>query len=182
LSLLTPVLAIIHNNVYMHLKHPIQELLLQLRNVLENLSDGQYAAPVDLLSEATIGQHVRHIIEFFQELDHGYEEGTVNYDQRSRNHVLEINRCLAIDLLMETALAVDRPDKELELLAHLSPGDAGAVVIRTNYFRELLYNIEHMVHHMALLRIGINGVAKIILPANFGVAPSTIKFRQACAQ
>jgi hypothetical protein len=166
----------------MHLKYPIQELLLQLQDVLENLSDSQYAAPVELLSGATVGQHVRHVIEFFQELAHSYEDGTVNYDRRNRNSVLEINRCLAIHLLADTALAVDRPDKDLVLVAHLSQGDMEPVVIRTNYFRELLYNIEHTVHHMALLRIGINGVAKIVLPANFGVAASTIKFRQTCAQ
>jgi len=166
----------------MHLKYPIQELLLQLQDVLENLSDKQYAAPVDLLSGATIGQHVRHIVEFFQELARGYDEGTVNYDRRNRNHVLEINRCLTIHLLADTALAMDRPDKDLVLVAHLSTTDAEPVVIRTNYFRELLYNIEHLVHHMALLRIGINEVSKIELPGHFGVAASTLKFRQTCAQ
>jgi uncharacterized damage-inducible protein DinB len=166
----------------MHLKYPIQELLLQLRDVLENLSNTQYAAPAELLSGASIGQHVRHIVEFFEELAHGYGNGTINYDRRNRNHVLEINRYLAIQLLSETMLAVDRPDKDLLLIAHVSPGNAEPVVIRTNYFRELLYNIEHMVHHMALLRIGINEVADIELPDHFGVAASTLKFRQACAQ
>ena len=166
----------------MHLKYPIQQLLGQLQEVLENLSDHQYTAPVDLLSGATIGQHVRHIVEFFQELDRGYESGTVNYDRRSRSHILEISRALAISQLMETALAVDRPDKSLELTTYVTAIDTGQVVIRTNYFRELLYNIEHMVHHMALLRIGIAIVSKVSLPAEFGVAASTIKFRQACAQ
>jgi hypothetical protein len=165
----------------MHLKYPIQELLLQLRDVLANLSDSQYAVRVDLLSGATIGQHVRHVVEFLQVLIQGYEDGTVNYDRRSRDPLLEINRCLAIRLLSETALVVDRPDKDLVLVAHLSSGDAEAIVVRTNYFRELLYNIEHMVHHMALLRIGINAVAEMLLPAHFGVAASTIKFRQTCA-
>ena len=166
----------------MHLKNATQELLRQLRGVLEDLSDKQYTAPVDLLSGATIGQHVRHIVEFFQELARGYEEGTVNYDRRNRNHGLEIDRCFALRLLAETGLAVDRPDKDLMVVAHLYPGDDEPVLIRTNYYRELLYNIEHIVHHMALLRIGIDNVAKIVLPVNFGVAASTIKFRQTCAQ
>jgi hypothetical protein len=173
---------IIHNNFIMHLKYPIQQLLLQLQDVLERLPDKQYATPVDLLSGATVGQHVRHIVEFFQELDKGYESGTVNYDRRSRSHKLETDRTLAISRLSETALAVDRPDKDLALMAHLSAGDDEPVVIRTSYFRELVYNIEHMVHHMALLRVGIAVVAKMPLPAQFGVAASTLKSRQTCAQ
>ena len=166
----------------MHLKYPIQQLLRQLQEVLERLTDHQYTVPIDLLSGATIGQHVRHIVEFFQELDKGYERGTVNYDRRSRSHLLEASLSHAIIQLSETALAVDRPDKDLTLVAHLTSGDVEPVVIRSNFFRELLYNIEHMVHHMALLRIGITAVAEIPLPAQFGVAASTIQFRQTCAQ
>jgi hypothetical protein len=166
----------------MQLKAPIQQLFRQLLEVLENLSDNQYAAPVDLLSGATIGQHIRHIVEFFQELDKGYESGTVNYDRRNRSLALEVSRSLAICQLSELVLAVDRPDKDLALMAHLTAGDAGPVVIRTNYSRELLYNMEHIVHHMALLRIGITAVTKMSLPPQFGVAASTLKFRQTCAQ
>ena len=143
----------------MHLKDPILQLLRQLQEVLENLSDHQYTIPIDILSGATVGQHVRHILEFFQELGKGYDCGSVNYDRRNRSHLLEMSRSLAISQLSETALAVDRPDKDLALTAHLASGDVEPVVIRTNYFRELLYNIEHMVHHMALLRIGVTAVA-----------------------
>jgi hypothetical protein len=166
----------------MQLKTPIQQLFRQLLEVLENLSDNQYASPVELLSGATIGQHIRHIVEFFQELDKGYESGTVNYDRRSRSLVLEVSRFLAICQLLEMLHSVDRPDKELVLMAHLTAGDAEPVVIRTNYSRELLYNMEHIVHHMALLRIGITVVTKMSLPPQFGVAASTLQYRQACAQ
>ena len=166
----------------MHLNYSIQKLLLQLQDVLESLTDDQYASPVDLLSGATTGQHVRHIVEFLQELDNGYESGTVNYDRRLRSHVLETNRFLAIGLLTERIVGMDWPDKELVLMAYVSPGDAEQVSIRTTYFRELLYNIEHMVHHMALLRVAITVIANQTLPAAFGVAASTIKFRQTCAQ
>jgi len=166
----------------MQLKTPVHQLFLQLLDVLENLSDHQYSTPVDLLSGATIGQHIRHIVEFFQELDKGYENGTVNYDRRSRSLVLEVSRSLAIRQLSEMSLTVDRPEKDLALMAHLTAGDAEPVVIQTNYSRELLYNMEHIVHHMALLRIGITVVTKMSLPPQFGVAASTLQYRQACAQ
>jgi hypothetical protein len=56
------------------------------------------------------------------------------------------------------------------------------IIISTNYFREVAYNIEHTIHHMALIRVGINETTNILLPENFGVASSTIKYRKQCAQ
>jgi hypothetical protein len=50
----------------------------------------------------------------------------------------------------------------------------------TNYFRELTYNIEHAVHHMAIIKIGIREVANYVtLPADFGIAASTIRYKEA---
>jgi len=52
----------------------------------------------------------------------------------------------------------------------------------TNYYREVAYNLEHTIHHMALIKVGIREVSDMEIPENFGVASSTIKFRSACAQ
>ena len=44
--------------------------------------------------------------------------------------------------------------------------------------RELIYNIEHAIHHMAMIKIGLKVLApELHLPENFGVAPSTIRYR-----
>jgi hypothetical protein len=166
----------------MELKHPIADLLEQLQFVIEELSDDQYTAPVSLLSNATIGQHARHIIEFFLELDKGYYDGVVNYDQRKRDHQIESNRYFAIQKLNEIKTSLSNADKNLLLSIELNAGENAAIEIKTNYFRELIYNLEHTVHHMALMRIAIASVSDILLPEKFGVAASTIKFRNACAQ
>jgi len=46
----------------------------------------------------------------------------------------------------------------------------------------MAYNLEHTIHHMALMKAGIREVAGIEMPESFGVASSTLKFRSACAQ
>ncbi|NBP71028.1 MAG: hypothetical protein EBU52_20110, partial [Cytophagia bacterium] len=54
------------------------------------------------------------------------------------------------------------------------------VTIESNFMRELVYNIEHAVHHMAIMKIGIKEVAPYIqLPFDFGVAASTIRHKEA---
>jgi len=56
------------------------------------------------------------------------------------------------------------------------------MIVETNYYRELIYNLEHTIHHMALIKVGINEVSCIAVPEGFGIATSTIKFRRSCAQ
>jgi hypothetical protein len=45
--------------------------------------------------------------------------------------------------------------------------------------REMVYLVEHSIHHYALIRIGLQeNFPKIIIPENFGIAYSTIKHRE----
>jgi hypothetical protein len=166
----------------MQLKHPVLHLLGQLQQVLERLTDAQYTMPVDVLSKATIGQHIRHVVEFFLELDKGYVLGTVNYDDRKRDLLIETNRRVAVGKIEEIIHSVSKPDKDLLLFADLGADGEAPFMLTTNYFRELYYNLEHTVHHMALLRIGIGAVSEVELPERFGVAGSTLQYRRVCAR
>jgi hypothetical protein len=166
----------------MDLKTPFTNLLEQLEFEIEKLSNDQYTAPVSLLSNATIGQHARHVIEIFLELQKGYDNGIVNYDKCKRDHEIESNRYFAVQKLDEIKSCLSGADKNLLLSVELNSGERNEIEIKTNYFRELIYNLEHTVDHMALIRIGIASVSDILLPEKFGVAASTIKFREICAQ
>ena len=64
---------------------------------------------------ATIGQHVRHIVELFQCLENGYEKGIVNYELRKRDKNIETDKQLAIQLLHEISNRLIREDKPIEL-------------------------------------------------------------------
>ena len=164
------------------LKQPIQHVFVQLTETLNQLSDQEYVQPSNLLLNATIGQHVRHIIELFQCLENGYEDGIVNYEKRKRDYQIETNKDLAIVLLKEVYQDLEKENKEIILEAEDYCDSMLVVSIPSNYYRELAYNLEHTIHHMALIRVGVNEVSSIVLPEEFGVAYSTVKYRQQCAQ
>lgn len=166
----------------MQLNQAVNNVFIQLSSSLDQLSGQEYIQPCNNLSNNTIGQHVRHIIELFQCLEKGYDEGLVNYEKRKRDIAIETDKVLAASLLKEVYNQLDRPDKEMILEASYDDLAAEAIKIPTNYYREVAYNLEHTIHHMALIRVGIREVSSIELPADFGVASSTVKYRKQCAQ
>jgi hypothetical protein len=166
----------------MQLHQSIKTVFIQLSDSLQQLTAAQYRQPSNRLFGATIGQHVRHIIELFISLQKGYSSGIVNYEKRDRDLRIESDKDFANDLLIDIYNSMDQPDKTLLLEANYDELADETFLIGTNYYREVLYNLEHTVHHMALIRVGINEVSSIELPQEFGVAASTIKHKKACAQ
>ena len=166
----------------MQLQNAANTIFVQLTDSIMQLSDEQYCRPCLSLFNNTVGQHVRHIIELFQCLESGYPEAKVNYEKRKRDPEIETNRELACGLLKIIFEGLEREDKNLVLLANFDEYSNQPVEIATNYYREVAYNLEHAIHHMALMRVGITEISDITLSEHFGMAISTIKHRKQCAQ
>jgi hypothetical protein len=166
----------------MQLQQAVNNVFVQLAETLNLLSQQEYSQPCNTLFKNTIGQHVRHIIELFQCLENGYENGTVNYEKRKRDSAIETDKEVAGKLLKEIYSALAKEDKPLTLEAIYDDHSDQPIKIQTNFFREIAYNLEHTIHHMALIRVGITEVSSIRLPEDFGVASSTSKHRKQCAQ
>lgn len=164
------------------LQNAINNVFLQLTASIEQLDDKQYSMECAALSNATIGKHLRHVIELFQCLETGYESGIVNYDSRKRDTRIETGKALALFLLDEIQKGLNKPDKDLILESCYNENSKEITCIKTNYYREVAYNLEHTIHHMALIRVGILAVSEIQIPENYGVAFSTVSHRQSCAQ
>ena len=77
------------------LQQGVRHAFVQLSQSLSQLNNEQYTRPSVILFNATIGQHVRHIIELFTCLETGYETGVVNYEKRKRDHLIENDKELA---------------------------------------------------------------------------------------
>lgn len=153
----------------------IRNSLNELTVLLLQLSDKQYCMPCSELSNATIGEHTRHIIEMFQCLHRHYEFGVVDYDKRERNLKMQTNTQFAIDVLEHIKFNIDKPNKDIQLM-QIVCGET--ITFNSNYFRELLYNLEHCVHHQALIKVALFRYDYISVDQNFGVAQATIEHRK----
>lgn len=159
--------------------HSIKTTLNELSQLLGQLSSEDYCRPCEGLSNATIGEHSRHIIEMFQCLHQHYESGIINYDQRNRDFMIQTNTAVAISSINTIIDNLEKPNKTLHLHQKY---DGEQLSIETNYDRELLYNLEHCIHHQALIKVAIIQSNSVSLDKNFGVARSTIEYRKQCAQ
>jgi hypothetical protein len=153
------------------------EALNQLVSVVEQFQKSDYAKPLVMLSNNSIGMHIRHILEFYECLLNGYENEIVEYDNRPRRQQLEESPFHAIAFANELNLKLQHlNDKPLTLNSNLSYATTGSIPISSSYFRELTFTNEHTIHHFAILKIVlISSFPEIELPENFGLAYSTIR-------
>lgn len=154
---------------HLSLEENIQFHLNELIDLVGALDDKQYQF-VPNGGTASIGRHLRHTLEIFLLLVDHYDSGQINYENRARNLVLEENRTLAIQQLNYLKTNFKKPDKSLELLNNQS-------FINTSYQRELLYQLEHIIHHNAIIRPAVEHFLGNAIQKNFGYAPATIKYQ-----
>lgn len=157
----------------------INNSLDELIGLLNQLSQEEYSKSCFELSSSSIGEHTRHIIEMFQCLNRNYDSGIVNYDKRERNGLIETNTNFAIQMILDIKNSISKDNKNLELQQII---DGNSVNIKSNYYRELLYNLEHCIHHQALIKVAILKCGNVVVDDNFGVARSTIEYRKQCVQ
>ncbi len=167
----------------MQLQQSTFQNLGQLLTVLQQLKPEEYRSPLPVLSGETIGRHTRHVVEFYHCLQKGLEHGSIDYDGRKRELSLE-------EKLKDGVTAIERVitfvintshDRPLTLEVCYDPSGEKTEII-TTYYRELSYNIEHVIHHLALIKIALEQhFPEVIIPENFGVAYSTLSYRQVCA-
>ncbi len=167
------------------MKRYCQENLLEIKNLILKLSDDDFVYKSNLLSQSTIGQHVRHIIEFYRSSINKTIENVVNYDKRERNILIETDRIYAISKIEKICLALNDKNENHNLLleGNFSFKEGVTVQIQTSFFRELAYCLEHSIHHQALIKIALKELnIEDIIPKSFGIAPATNRYREKCVQ
>jgi len=158
-----------------------------LRHYLTVIDPVTYQASLAILSGSTIGQHTRHIIEFYNcLLEQSLEsvEPVINYANRKRDHRIESEPDYALSYVDSISEKLNELVSDKKCLLNCAEHGQADLMINSTIGRELIYNIEHTIHHLAIVKIALRStMPDIVLPEHFGVAPSTIRHRQeACAQ
>jgi uncharacterized damage-inducible protein DinB len=159
--------------------------LQRLRAFLSKIDDPQFSREIINLGGSSIGQHTRHILEFYDGLLQGYACGCINYDMRKRAMILETDTSAALATIVEICSNLSLlQDKSLLLQGDFSHEESEQnSAIQTSVFRELAYCLEHSIHHQALIKVGLIELELLsCIDSTFGVAPATIRHRKSCAQ
>lgn len=165
------------------LKQNAVVILNQIANLVIQINEEHYAKQLPLLNNNTIAKHIRHILELYVQLISGIENNEVNYDKRERNLIIEHNKTYTLDFineLIDKVNSINIIDEEIYLNTLINQEE---ILVKSSIERELVYNIEHAIHHMAILQIACkHSFDYIKLDENFGVAYATIQYKNTCAQ
>src|SRR6266550_3053736 len=140
-----------------------QDVLLQGLGLLFELGDRTYSHIAGTPFNSSVGQHYRHVLEHFQSLIRGLRAREINYDARERNQRLESDVTYASIATCDVLRALKQYTDEI--LAR----DC-----------KVINSVGHAIHHFAILRLICHEI-DITVPAEFGVAPSTLRHMNSLA-
>ena len=159
--------------------------LQQGSTLLGDLPDGLYAEFHPASPEGSIGAHIRHCIDHFDCFLKGLGEGYIDYAKRDRRLDLEQDPKAAIphlhglmNELMSLGGEWDRDRAVQVRIVSFTDDDQGW--LPSTLGRELQFLLSHTVHHFALIAMLLR-LAGVTPPRDFGVAPSTLQYRETMA-
>jgi hypothetical protein len=148
-------------------------------SLFSELSDEVYTRPD--ASGSSVGSHFRHVVEFVFELCAGIGNGSIDYSLRKRDQAIEHDRGEAANAFRRAVAllrGITRADLQREIV--IVPESFPGIECRTSGLREIDGVQSHTIHHYALIaeRLKSDGIS---VSAEFGVSPSTLRFRESSA-
>jgi len=164
--------------------------LEEIRALLGKVPEGIYSMKRDVLSGASIGQHVRHLLEFYVTLEQGLKANVVCYDARARDLRIETDLSYSIQVVDKAIVFMSSSffdknafKRNITLRASYGVDVSVDIDIDTTVERELAYCMDHAIHHLAIIKISlIESGVDLKMEADLGVASSTLRYREICAQ
>lgn len=159
------------------LTQSVGEVLLKGLKLIEEIDDTIFTTG----SRGSLGTHFRHCLDFAGNFLQGLKTGKIDYSQRERNTEIETNReqaILSLAFLIRELQTVKSSDLEKSVMVKIE--EIGVLADSSKWvwssgWRELEFVQSHTIHHFALIAYKLQTLG-IEVEADFGVAPSTLKY------
>ena len=135
-----------------------RSMLLQIDDLLSRLEDHMLQEPLSSFNGATIGQHFRHIHDFYDAVLKGIELGAVDYASRVRNPDIESYSKIArrsFDYIRSRMETIDESLPIRVLTDFSNCTDSDRQQVDSSAGRELMYAFDHAIHHLAIIKMGL---------------------------
>jgi hypothetical protein len=132
----------------------------------------------------SVGPHLRHCIDHFRLLLDGWRSGSVDYDDRPRDVLLERDPQAvrdALDAIASALVGIGRTDLQRKLTVKQSAAPGKPPLSSPSRLeRELVFLSGHAIHHIAIMVLAARAVG-VDIPPPLAVAYSTEAHRDALA-
>lgn len=163
----------------MNCKEGTKYMITQMVDLLSAINDESYRAKLPIFKGSSIGQHFRHISDFYSCLSQGLKNGLIDYSSRERNVLIETETEFAKIVFQNFLSDIDCLDesKMIRVMAEFTDEiNVERTAVKSSVGRELMYAYDHAVHHLAMIKMGLLvAFPEITIDENIGVAPSTLK-------
>ena len=147
-------------------------------DTISSIDDRLFYQSLDIYNGSSFGKHFRHIHDFFHCIIEQVNNPQLDYCDRCRDSHIENDKLNSIasfealkrdiSILNEEQIMTVKADFELE--------NGERPEVKTSIGREIMYAYDHAVHHLAIVKIGLNKhCPELDINQNLGVAASTIR-------
>jgi uncharacterized damage-inducible protein DinB len=148
---------------------------------LEGLPRHVYSRSCGEIFNSSIGGHFRHNLDHYLAFLSGFESGEIDYDARARESELELDPDRATRLMQDLIAGLSvLGEADLDRGLRIRMDDGGdSTWSETSLRRELQFLLSHTIHHYALIVAIAGRYGQRSFPDQFGIAPSTLHYREA---
>lgn len=156
---------------------PTACLISEMERAIETIEAVDDLSFVRSTATGSVGQQMRHDLDFVGCLLKGIAIGRIDYNERQRGTRIETDRHAALAgyrMAIDRLEAINESDllKSVSVRSELDPDRW----LPSSVGREIEFVHSHTVHHHALIGEKLRAMA-IEVPEDLGLAPSTMRFR-----
>jgi hypothetical protein len=162
----------------MNCKKGAIKLIDSIVDTISAIDVDQYHQPLKIYNGSTFGKHFRHIHDFFHCLVHQCPDHEIDYCHRCREERIENEKNYSIEAFRSLQQELEGLDEDqmITVKADFEVSAGVRPTVRTSIGREIMYAYDHAVHHLAIVKIGLNAhCPDLELDQDIGVAASTIR-------